>query len=667
MCGLSVLFAILHSKPSNMKPNQSRVVIEHVHPQLGESDLFLKLTSGESLVVAADIVGDGHDAVRAHLKYKKKGARTWQVLPMSPGNNDRWSGEILAESEGEYSFQIEAWIDWPMTWLEGTRRKLEDHQQVTSEFLEGAEYVKDIATSLKGKVKKNALEWSNVLADTDLYEQAKSLVWSEDIEHLFTTNPLILLSSTTQPQKFRVEREKARFSTWYEFFPRSASQTAGQHGTFKDCEALLPRVAEMGFDTLYFPPVHPIGEVNRKGKNNATTAETGDVGSSWGIGSAHGGHMSLHPDLGDEKAFKSLVKAADLLGIEIAMDFALQAAPDHPWVKSHPQWFKWRPDGTVQYAENPPKKYQDILPIYFDTPDWKNLWAELLKSALYWVEEFGVKVFRVDNPHTKPFRFWGWLISEVQKRHPEVIFLAEAFTRPKVMEQLAKQGFTQSYTYFTWRNSKTELIEYVEELTKTSLKYYFRPNFWPNTPDINPWNLQGGNESMYIQRYALAATLSANMGVYGPVYEFQDSAAVPGREEYLNSEKYEVRHWDWNKETTIGTIMTLINKARLQHPALQQTNNIEFLSIENDALLAFRKWSLDGKSHTIVVVSLDPYHKQIGSVKLPVHGSDWPISDGGLIVSDLITKDSYHWGVHEAYIELHPVMPFHIFDVAFKD
>ena len=647
-----------------MKPNQSRIIIENVAPHLHDEDLYVKLTVGEPLEVEADILTDGHDTLNAHLKVKKKGARNWQEFPMQHLGEDRWKSCFVPESEGFYSFCIEGWVDGPLTWLHGTRRKLDDGQHPTSELLEGAAYLEEVAKAAKGAAKKKAQKWAAVLANLDTFDPAADLVRSQELDALFLEVPLKHLSHTSAVQTLWVERVKARFSTWYEFFPRSASQVPGQHGTFADCEAQLPRVAEMGFDTLYFPPVHPIGEVNRKGKNNSTTAAAGDVGSPWGIGSVHGGHMALHPELGDEASFRSLVQKASELGIEIAMDFALQAAPDHPWVKEHPQWFKWRPDGTVQYAENPPKKYQDILPIYFETPQWKELWAELLKSALYWVEHFGIKVFRVDNPHTKPYRFWGWLIREVQKKHPEVLFLAEAFTRPKVMDQLAKQGFTQSYTYFTWRTSKHELITYMEELTKTERKYYFRPNFWPNTPDINPWNLQGANESMYIQRYALAATLSANMGVYGPVYEFQDSAAVPGKEEYFNSEKYEVRHWDWGKQTTVSNVMTLINRARHQHPALQQTNNLEFLHIANDALLAFRKWSLDGTKQCIVVVSLDPHHKQIGNVQLPSSSERWPVQSG-LKVSDLITGDSYHWNGQDAYIELHPAMPVHIFDVQF--
>jgi starch synthase (maltosyl-transferring) len=459
-----------------------------------------------------------------------------------------------------------------------------------------------------------------------------------------------------------VDRPKALFSTWYEFFPRSSSPEKGKHGTFKDCEKLLPRVAAMGFDTLYFPPIHPIGEVNRKGKNNATTSEPGDVGSPWGIGSQYGGHKATHPELGTIDEFKSLVKTAKSLGIEVAMDYALQAAPDHPYVKEFPQWFKWRPDGTVQYAENPPKKYQDIMPIYFETGDWKNLWKELLDVALFWVEECDIRVFRVDNPHTKPFYFWGWLIAEVKKKHPDVLFLAEAFTRPKIMHELAKQGFSQSYTYFTWRNTKAELIEYVEELTKTEQADFYRPNFWPNTPDILPYALQSGNESIYLHKYFLAATLSSSVGIYGPVYEYMVSEAMPGKEEYFNSEKYEFYHWDWSIQNKLIAIITKINKIRKEQPSLQQTNNIQFCATDNDQILAYYKFDDAKQDETLMICSLDPYYAKQAWVQLPL--ASLGINAGQTVkVVDLITGNSYHWDKEWNFVELHPALPFHLFKI----
>ncbi|HPF96726.1 MAG TPA: alpha-1,4-glucan--maltose-1-phosphate maltosyltransferase, partial [Mangrovimonas sp.] len=417
----------------------------------------------------------------------------------------------------------------------------------------------------------------------------------------------------------------------------------------------------MGFDVLYFPPVHPIGEVNRKGKNNTTTALEGDVGSCWGIGSQYGGHKDIHPQLGSLDDFKALIKKAKALNIELAMDYALQAAPDHPWVKSHPEWFKWRPDGTVQYAENPPKKYQDILPIYWESKDYKNLWKECLDTMLYWID-CGINIFRVDNPHTKPFYFWNWMISEVKKKHPDVLFLAEAFTKPKVMQQLAKQGYTQSYTYFTWRTSKHELMEYVTELTQTDQRDYMQPNFWPNTPDINPYHLQGANESKFLQRYALAATLSSSIGIYGPVYEYMISDALPGREEYLNSEKFQVTHYDWSIENKMTTLIARINAIRHQNQALQQTNNIKFCEINNDNLLAFYKWNDNRSNELLIVINLDPYYAQQGTVQVPLY--DLKVEAGrGIQVSDLITGNSYHWHSEWNFIELHPALPFHIFKI----
>ncbi len=641
--------------------NQARVVIENVSPSINNGQFAIKTVSGQPVHFEADILCDGHDVLRAELVVLKEKAKKPVVQDMYAAGNDRWSADFTLNEEGNFSYQIMAWVDWPLTWLFGTRKKLADKQDIGSELLEGAVYL-DAVIELLPKTKSKALgAWKTLFENKNKHDKAKEILVSQEMEDLFMTTPSREFAASTPQFPWRVERKKALFSTWYEFFPRSAGKN-GQHGTFKDCENLLPRVVEMGFDTLYFPPVHPIGEVNRKGRNNATTAQDGDVGSPWGIGSVHGGHMSLHPDLGDEKAFKSLVNKAKAVGIEIAMDFALQAAPDHPWVKSHPQWFKWRPDGTVQYAENPPKKYQDILPIYFETADWQNLWHELLKSALYWVEEFGIRIFRVDNPHTKPFEFWGWLMQNVQAKHPDVMFLSEAFTRPKIMEQLAKQGFTQGYTYFTWRNTKDEIIQYINELTQTDRQYYFRPNFWPNTPDINPFHLQGANESMHLQRYALAATLSSNVGVYGPVYEFMESQAIPGREEYADSEKYQIRVWDWTKRTRIMEIMSLINKARHHLSALQQTNNIEFLEIDNPQIIAFHKWSFDSQNKALIVISLDQHYVQKGWIKVPLQ--QWGIHEGHNVrVIDMVTEDSYNWDKEWCYVELHSVLPFHIFEV----
>ncbi len=642
--------------------NQSRVVIENIYPQVSGGTLPIKAVVDEIIPVHADVLVDGHDVIAASVLFKHEKARNWQEVRMAPLGNDLWGAQFSVEKQGFYEYKIQGWMDHALNWQHGIERKIEDGQHVNSELLEGAEILENIKKMASKEDASYFEQLQKDFRDESAYEKAVHEAVSEKLHHLFTQYPVKKLANESEPLSIYVDRLKARFSTWYEFFPRSASKEEGQHGTFNDCLDLLPRVAKMGFDTLYFPPVHPIGEVNRKGKNNTTEAHSDDVGSCWGIGSKEGGHKSIHPDLGTEADFKKLVSEAKKLGIEVAMDFALQAAPDHPWVEEHPEWFKWRPDGTVQYAENPPKKYQDILPIYFESKDWKNLWDEMLSTALYWIEEFGIQVYRVDNPHTKPYYFWGWLISEVKKKHPDVLFLSEAFTKPKVMHQLAKQGFTQSYTYFTWRNSKNELIEYLTELTQTDQQWFFRPNFWPNTPDINPWALQGSHEATYLQKYFLAATLSSNTGVYGPVFEYMQGAALPGKEEYLDSEKFQIRHWDWGIENKLTTLITRINELRKDHKALQQTNNIKFLTVENDQLLAYYKYDQQLESEVIAVVSLDPYYAQNGWVQLPLE--DMGISEGHQVkVSDLITKSSYIWDKEWNFVELHPALPFHLFKI----
>ncbi|MCZ8144611.1 alpha-1,4-glucan--maltose-1-phosphate maltosyltransferase [Flavobacterium sp.] len=642
--------------------NQRRVILENIVPQVDNGIFPIKRIVGQSVQVTADVLADGHDVLEAAIQYKFEKDKKWTEVRMHALPNDVFSGQFTVEKQGKYSYFVEAWVDYALNWQYGITKKINDHQYVKSELLEGVEYIQSLLKLVSASEKKYLLELTTWFSDEKYYNESIKAAISEELKAVFKKYPTKLLANQSQEYSVYVDRKKALYSTWYEFFPRSASSTPGQHGTFKDCEALLPRVAKMGFDTLYFPPVHPIGEVNRKGKNNATDAVPGDVGSPWGIGSHHGGHKSLHPELGSLEDFKLLVSSAQSLGIEVAMDFALQAAPDHPWVKEHPQWFKWRPDGTVQYAENPPKKYQDILPIYFETTDWKNLWNELLSCALYWIEECGIRVYRVDNPHTKPFYFWGWLIAEVKKKHPDVLFLSEAFTRPKIMHELAKQGFTQSYTYFTWRNSKSELQDYVTELTQTNQKEFFRPNFWPNTPDINPFALQGANESMYLQKYFLAATLSSSVGIYGPVFEFMVSDAVPGKEEYYDSEKYQIRHWNWQQENKITLLITKINSIRHENAALQQTNNIEFCDTDNDQIIAYYKYDDAKTNELLMIASLDAYYTKQAWVRLPL--TTLGVSEGhSITVIDLITGNSYHWDKEWNFVELHSALPFHLFKI----
>jgi starch synthase (maltosyl-transferring) len=640
--------------------NQTRIIIESVKPQLDGGSFYIKRIVNQTVNLSAHVFADGHDVVECCVKFKHEKDKKWSEVRMSPTENDEWEAEFVVNKQGFYSYLIQGWVDYALNWQHGTERKINDNQHVKSELLEGAEYCQAILKEVTKEEKVYLNAAIKAFQDAKLYDSAIEIALSDELHQIFKKYPTRTLANSSVELKVYVDRKKALFSTWYEFFPRSTSETPGKHGTFKDCERLLPRVAEMGFDTLYFPPIHPIGEVNRKGKNNATTAEKGDVGSPWGIGSKHGGHKSTHPELGTIDDFKSLVKKAQSMGIEVAMDYALQAAPDHPYVKDFPQWFKWRPDGTVQYAENPPKKYQDIQPIYFESGDWKNLWKELLDVALFWVEECGIRVFRVDNPHTKPFYFWGWLIGEIKKIHPDVLFLSEAFTRPKIMNELAKQGFSQSYTYFTWRNTKAELIEYVTELTQTEQKEFFRPNFWPNTPDILPFALQTGNESVYLQKYFLAATLSSSVGIYGPAYEFLvHQPMAKGKEEYLNSEKYEVYHWDWEAKNKLTTLITRINHIRKQQESLQQTNNIVFCKTDNEQLIAYYKFNDAKTDHTLMVCSLNAQNPLQAVVRLPLE----EIGNQPVRVTDLITGNSYYWDREWNFVELHPALPFHLFKI----
>ena len=584
--------------------NQKRVVVDYVSPQVNGGEFHIKRVVNQIVNVNAHVLVDGHDIIAASVLYKHEGEKKWQEVRMQLDNNDEWFASFSVKKQGFYDYKVEGWVDYALNWQHGISCKIADKQNVKSELLEGVFYIKSILAKVSASENIYLKSLENIFSDTKMYDKAISEAKSKKLQNIFYKYPVKEFANSSKIYKVYVDRLKALFSTWYEFFPRSTSQKKNVHGTFKDCEKLLSRVAEMGFDTLYFPPVHPIGDVNRKGKNNTTEAKSGDVGSTWGIGSKYGGHKDLHPELGSLEDFKLLINKAKELNIEIAMDYALQAAPDHPWVKEHPQWFKWRPDGTVQYAENPPKKYQDILPIYWESEDYKNLWDECLSTLFYWID-CGINVFRVDNPHTKPFYFWHYIINEVKKKHPDVLFLAESFTRPKIMQQLAKQGYSQSYSYFTWRNSKHELIAYVNDLTKNNQREYMRPNFWPNTPDINPFHLQGANESKYIQRYVLAATLSSNTGIYGPVFEHMISDALPEKEEYLNSEKFQICDYDWTKENKLIHIITSVNKIRQENEALQQTNNIQFCTVENDNLIAFYKWNDAKTNELLIVVNLD--------------------------------------------------------------
>lgn len=638
---------------------KSRVIIENVQPVV-EGGLYpAKRTVGETVQVTAAIFGDGHDHLRASLLFKKKGTAKWHTKEMLPTYNDEWSASFHVAEKGIYVFTIHAWIDHFETWYDGFKKKAAAKVDVKVELMEGANFLKTLANNGLA----NLLNLATKLENTAKYQEAIDLVLSKEFEKIVHDYPL--KENETQYAKeveVIVEHTKANFSAWYEFFPRSSSMEVGKHGTFQDCIRLLPRVAAMGFDVLYFPPIHPIGKLNRKGKNNNVRAEKGEPGSPWAIGSDEGGHKAILPALGTLEDFKKLVFEAKKLGIDVAMDIAFQCAPDHPYVKDHPDWFKQRPDGSIQYAENPPKKYQDIYPFNFESNDWKNLWEELKSVFLFWMEQ-GVSVFRIDNPHTKPIPFWQWVITEVQKVNPDVIFLSEAFTRPKIMASLGKVGFTQSYTYFTWRVTKQEIVEYMNELVYGASRNYFRPNFWPNTPDILPYHLQNQGENSFIMRYALAATLSSNYGVYGPSYEFYENTPIVGKEEYYNSEKYEVRHYDWKRTNRMTDIMSILNKIRKENEALQSTWNIQFCPIENSQLLAYLKATDDLSSIILVVVNLDVNGKQSGYVQLPKERLN--LGDKiNIKLHDLITDEYYTWTQEWNFVELNPhKMPFHLFKI----
>lgn len=639
-----------------MTKGKTRVIIENVQPLVDGGLYPAKRTVGERVDVTAAIYGDGHDHIRAEVLYKKKEATEWERVELTPTFNDEWKASFYVPEKGTYVYTLQAWVDHFDTWYDGFKKKANAKVDVKVELMEGAILLRTL-----GQSNKDLLSIARKLEDTQRYQVAIDLVMSQEFANVVHENPLRENETKlNQEISIQVEHTKANYSAWYEFFPRSASLESGKHGTFQDCIRLLPRIAAMGFDVLYFPPIHPIGKINRKGKNNNVRSLPGEPGSPWAIGSDEGGHKSVLPALGTIEDFKKLIAESKKLGIDVAMDIAFQCAPDHPYVQEHPEWFKQRPDGSIQYAENPPKKYQDIYPFNFESDNWEALWDELRSVFLFWMEQ-GVTIFRIDNPHTKPIPFWHWVIAEVQKKNPDVIFLSEAFTRPKVMASLAKVGFTQSYTYFTWRVSKQELMEYVNDLVYGPSRNYFRPNFWPNTPDILPYHLQNQGENSFILRYALAATLSSNYGVYGPAYEFYENTPIEGREEYFNSEKYELRNYDWKRTNRMTDIMSLLNKIRKENAALQSTWNIQFCPIENNQIIAFLKATDDLSNIILVVANLDTNRGQSGYIQLPKERLK--LTDKvNIKLHDLITDEHYTWTQDWNFVDLNPhKMPFHLF------
>ena len=644
-----------------VEDGRRRVIIERVTPEVDGGRFPIKRTIGEQVRVEADIFTDGHDLIAAALSYTKEGAQTWQEVPMSPLVNDHWAGEFTVRELGPYRYTICAWIDHFASWRQDLSRRVQA-EDIAVALQVGAQLVAQAAQRADGGDAERLRGWADILGRPGDLEQRRRLALDEELALVIERYPDRRLE-TRYPHELAVvvDPERARFAAWYELFPRSCSGQAGRHGTFKDCEATLPYVASMGFDVLYLPPIHPIGRTKRKGPNNTLVAGPEDPGSPWAIGAVEGGHKAIHPQLGTVDDFRRFVAKAREQGLEVALDIAFQCSPDHPYIKEHPSWFKHRPDGTVQYAENPPKKYEDIYPFDFETEDWEGLWRELKSVFLHWAEQ-GVRIFRVDNPHTKAFPFWEWVIGELKAQHPDVLFLAEAFTRPKVMHRLAKLGFTQSYTYFAWRNTKWEITQYFTELTQADGREYFRPNLWPNTPDILTEYLQFGGRPAFAARLLLAATLGASYGIYGPAFElFDHRPREPGSEEYLDSEKYQIREWELDRDDSLRDLVARVNRIRRDNVSLQHDWNLRFHPVDNGEIICYSKSSQDFSEIIVVVVNLDAYHTQSGWVELPLEemGLDprHPYQ-----VHDLLSGARYLWHGARNYVEIVPATaPGHIF------
>ena len=637
------------------------VVIENLQPLIDGGRYPIKRIVGEDLVVEADIFKDGHDIVAAILKWRVLGKHAWRETPMNFVDNDRWRGVCTLYDEAIHEYTVEAWTDTFRSWQAEFAKKFEAGiSDLRSEALEGAALVEGAAKRARNRAdRKRLLEFSQQVS-TGANSEIHAITQSGELEVLMATYPDRAAAAQYDPAPgVVVDRPAALIGAWYEFFPRSAEGQGDRGSTFRDCLPRVDDVKAMGFDVIYFPPIHPIGHTNRKGRNNSVICEAGDPGVPWAIGGEAGGHKAVEPSLGTLDDFDWLQKEVRKRGMEIALDFAINCSPDHPYVKEHPDWFYKRPDGTIKYAENPPKKYEDIYPLNFRCENWRDLWAEMKSIVLFWAER-GVRIFRVDNPHTKPVAFWEYLIRGVREKYPDTIFLSEAFTRPKMMKALTKAGFNQSYTYFTWRNSKRELIEYFTELTQTEMSEYFRPNLWPNTPDILPFVLQEGGRPAFMIRVALAATLSPLYGIYSG-YELCENQPLPGREEYLDSEKYQYKERDWNTPGNIKNWIARLNKIRKHNRALQLCTNLRFHDAENDAILFYSKMTAARDDIILVVVNLDPYRKQSSFVYVPIE-SFGQIESDVYQVQDLLSGATYTWRGRRNYVELDPeIQPAHIF------
>ena len=638
-----------------------KIVIEDVTPQLDGGRYAVKREVGDILEVSADIFKEGHDAIAAAIRYRAADESEWLESRMSFVENDRWAGTVDLARNTRYSYTVVAWTDWFGSWASELRKKFNAGQEVSSELLEGATLVRQSIERATGSDRARFKKLHEALSSSGSESEQVAVALSDELLALMEAYPDrsdLTIYEVELP--LQVDRVAARFAAWYELFPRSMSDDPNRHGTFDDVIGKLPYVRDMGFDVLYVPPIHPIGVAHRKGANNSLEPAPDDPGVPYAIGGKEGGHKAIHPELGTLKDFHRLVQVAHQHGLEIALDFAIQVSPDHPYVEKHPDWFYIRPDGTIKYAENPPKKYQDIYPLNFYGESWQEQWEEWKSVILFWVDQ-GVKTFRVDNPHTKPVQFWEWMIRAVQSEHPDVIFLSEAFTRPKMMRTLAKAGFTQSYTYFTWRNFKWEIQEYLTELTAGPMREYYRGNLFVNTPDINPEFLQKGGRPAFIIRAVLAATLSSVYGVYSG-FELCEATPVPGKEEYLDSEKYQIRAWDWDRPGNIRDLITRLNRIRRDNPALQEYDNLRFHLCDSDQVMFYEKSTPDGLNSIFVVVNLDPFEAHETTLMFPMdvigvaEHEAWE-------AEDLLEGGVHLWHGSHQRLRLEPDAPARIFRV----
>jgi len=643
--------------PATLRDGRRRVVIEGIDPEIDGGRFPIKRVVGETVDVEADVYADGHEELTAILRYRAEGDDHWSETAMTPLGNDRWRGSFTVEAVGRYLYTLRGWIDRFGTWRRDLAKKVQAGQDVAVDLLAGAEVVERAAGRARGPDRRSLRAAAEAIR-----EGSTDAALDPELADRMERWPDRWFPTTYERELIVVvDRELARFGAWYELFPRSTGPGT-RPGTFATTETVLPYVADMGFDVLYLPPIHPIGHTNRKGPNNDPAGGADVLGSPWAIGSEQGGHTAVDPSLGTLDDFDHLVEAARAHRLEVALDLAFQCSPDHPWVREHPQWFRHRPDGSIQFAENPPKRYEDIYPLDFETDDWRGLWAELRNVMQFWIDR-GILIFRVDNPHTKSLPFWEWVIDDLKRDHPDLILLSEAFTRPRVLERLAKLGFTQSYTYFTWRTTNHELESYFTELTQTNVREYLRPNLWTNTPDILTEQLQTGGRPAFIQRLVLAATLGASYGVYGPAFELMEHRPIEaGKEEYLDSEKYEVRDWDLDHPRSLSGFITRLNTIRRDNPAMQSDRSLRFHPVDDDGLIAYSKATPDHGNVILVVVNLDPEYRRSGWVHLWL--ADLGVADDArpFQVVDLLTGTKYLWQGSSNYVELNPqAIPAHVF------